>query len=79
MKSKTRILSKFAGILLFNLFLAVAAMVSIRADLKADTGLANSCWPMFRQNLYHTGVSTIPVSGSSGKLRWSYQTGNQVG
>jgi outer membrane protein assembly factor BamB len=36
--------------------------------------LAKTAWPMFRQNIYHTAVSTIPASGSVGVLKWKYQT-----
>ena len=40
--------------------------------------LAPAPWPMYRQNGYHTGVSTTPASGSVGILKWKYQTDNHV-
>jgi outer membrane protein assembly factor BamB len=35
-------------------------------------------WPMFRQNLNHTGLSPYDTSGNTGKLEWSFQTGHIV-
>ncbi|UCD91630.1 MAG: PQQ-binding-like beta-propeller repeat protein, partial [Methanobacteriota archaeon] len=37
-------------------------------------GLADSPWPMFRQNLNHTGLSPHDTSGNKGNLRWSFKT-----
>jgi outer membrane protein assembly factor BamB len=39
------------------------------------SSLANSPWPMFRQNLNHTGLSPYDTSGNTGKLKWSFYTG----
>ena len=44
----------------------------------AGFGPANSPWPMYRQNSYHTGASTITASGSVGVLQWSVQTSSAV-
>ncbi len=41
-------------------------------------GLANSPWPMFRQNLNHTGLSPYDTSTNPGKLKWSFETGGDV-
>jgi len=41
-------------------------------------GLADSPWPMFRQNLNHTGVSPCNTSRNLGNLRWSFETGHHV-
>jgi outer membrane protein assembly factor BamB len=41
-------------------------------------GLANSPWPMFRQNLNHTGVSPYDTSTNNGQLKWSFKTGDWV-
>ena len=41
-------------------------------------GLADSPWPMFRQNLRHTGVSPYDTSGNPGKLKWDFTTGDYV-
>jgi len=38
-------------------------------------GLADSPWPMFRQNLNHTGVSPYDTSTNNGQLKWSFTTG----
>jgi outer membrane protein assembly factor BamB len=35
-------------------------------------------WPMFRQNLNHTGVSPYDTSSNPGKLKWSFTTGNGI-
>jgi len=56
-------------IMLATLFTAKAALCA---------GLANTPWPMYGQNQYHTGVSTIPVAGSVVIPRWKYQTGAAV-
>jgi hypothetical protein len=58
------------------LFLTTLALFVIPANVFA--ALANTPWPMYRQNLYHTGVSTISVSGSAGIFRWKYATGGLV-
>ncbi len=39
---------------------------------------AASPWPMFRGNIRHTGVSPYNTSENPGKLRWRFQTGNDV-
>jgi outer membrane protein assembly factor BamB len=36
--------------------------------------LANSPWPMFRQNIRHTGLSPYDTSENGGKLVWKYET-----
>jgi outer membrane protein assembly factor BamB len=41
-------------------------------------GLADSPWPMFRQNLRRTGLSPYDTSGNNGKLNWSFTTGANV-
>lgn len=53
-----------------------AALTLGRPSLNADA--AHSPWPMYRQNQYHTGLSTVPVSGSVGVLTWKYQTGGAI-
>jgi outer membrane protein assembly factor BamB len=35
-------------------------------------------WPMFRQNLNHTGFSPYDASSNPGKLKWSFTTGNGI-
>ncbi len=37
-------------------------------------GLADSPWPMFRQNLNHTGVSPYDTSANMGKEKWNFTT-----
>jgi len=37
-------------------------------------GLADSPWPMFRQNLNHTGVSPYDTSANNGQLKWTFST-----
>ncbi|MFH1367663.1 MAG: PQQ-binding-like beta-propeller repeat protein [Elusimicrobiota bacterium] len=66
---------KIIFIILF-VVLILTLIISVSGILRAE--LANTPWPMFRQNLYHTGVSTIPVSGSVGILKWRYLTGSNV-
>ncbi len=44
----------------------------------ATGGLADSPWPMFRQNLRHTGLSPYDTSGNPGNLKWSYTTGDWI-
>ncbi|ODS39673.1 MAG: hypothetical protein A7315_02965 [Candidatus Altiarchaeales archaeon WOR_SM1_79] len=41
-------------------------------------GLADSPWPMFRQNLNHTGQSPYDTSENPGLLKWSFTTGSRV-
>jgi len=35
-------------------------------------------WPMFRQNLNHTGLSPYDTSANTGKLKWSFMTDDMV-
>jgi outer membrane protein assembly factor BamB len=41
-------------------------------------GLADSPWPIFRQNLNHTGLSPFDTSSNAGKLRWNFTTGAYI-
>jgi hypothetical protein len=41
-------------------------------------GLADSPWPMFRQNLNHTGLSPYDTSENNGQLKWNYMTGGGI-
>ncbi len=41
-------------------------------------GLADSPWPMFRQNLNHTGVSPYDTSLNNGRLKWSFMTNGRI-
>jgi outer membrane protein assembly factor BamB len=43
-----------------------------------SVGLADSPWPMFRQNLNHTGVSPYDTSLNPGKLKWTFTTGGRL-
>ncbi|MCK5560226.1 MAG: PQQ-binding-like beta-propeller repeat protein [Thermoplasmata archaeon] len=40
--------------------------------------IANSPWPMFRQNLNHTGLSPYNTSTNPGTLMWEFITGDNV-
>jgi outer membrane protein assembly factor BamB len=42
------------------------------SSLSGSGGLADSPWPMFRQNLNHTGFSPYDTSGNNGQLKWSF-------
>jgi len=54
--------------------MGVGYVYTVKSSTSTSNKLANTPWPMFRQNLYHTGASTIPVSGTTGELKWRYQT-----
>jgi outer membrane protein assembly factor BamB len=41
-------------------------------------GLANSPWPMFRQNLNHNGFSPYDTSSNTGKLKWNFTTNDSI-
>jgi outer membrane protein assembly factor BamB len=41
-------------------------------------GLADSPWPIFRQNLNHTGLSPFNTSTNPGKLKWNFTTGAYI-
>jgi len=45
-----------------------------KSNSTVTSGLADSPWPMFRQNLNHTGQSPYDTSGNDGKLLWSFLT-----
>jgi outer membrane protein assembly factor BamB len=47
------------------------------ASLSAG-GLADSPWPMFRQNLNHTGLSPFDTSENLGIERWNFTTGGNI-
>lgn len=56
---------------------AVCVLLCVsQSPLLADA--AQAPWPMYRQNQYHTGSSTIPATGSVGVLKWKYATGAAV-
>jgi outer membrane protein assembly factor BamB len=40
--------------------------------------LANSPWPMFRQNLQHTGLSPYGTSENTGKLKWQFYADGMI-
>ncbi len=48
------------------------------SGLSGTGGLADSPWPMFRQNLNHTGVSPYDTITNNGKLIWSFTAGHNV-
>jgi outer membrane protein assembly factor BamB len=48
------------------------------SNSSGSDGLADSPWPMFRQNLNHTGLSPYNTITNSGKLKWYFLTGHQV-
>jgi uncharacterized repeat protein (TIGR01451 family) len=48
------------------------------SKLSGTSGLADSPWPMFRQNVRHTGVSPYDTSANPGKLKWKFSTGREV-
>ena len=41
----------------------------------AAQGLASSPWPMFHQNLRHTGLSPYDTSANNGSQKWKLATG----
>jgi outer membrane protein assembly factor BamB len=47
-------------------------------NASAAGGLADSPWPMFRQNLNHTGVSPYDTSANNGLLKWTFSTGDII-
>ncbi len=72
-----------------SIFLCMVMVMSISVAIIQNLGplsmnasgagcLADSPWPMFRQNLNHTGVSPYDTSSNPGKLRWSFTTGDVV-
>ena len=40
--------------------------------------LADSPWPMFRNNLRHTGLSSYDTRDNPGKIIWKYYTNNEI-
>ncbi|UCE36669.1 MAG: PQQ-binding-like beta-propeller repeat protein [Thermoplasmata archaeon] len=72
-----------------SIFLCIVIITSIsspitlnisepKSDSSGTGGLADSPWPMFRQNLNHTGLSPYDMSANPGKLKWSFETGDYV-
>jgi outer membrane protein assembly factor BamB len=61
----------------FLLYAVMSALVSSLFILPAYSQLANSPWPMFHQNLRHTGLS-LYAGPSIPFLSWSYQTGGHI-
>lgn len=39
---------------------------------------AKADWPLFHQNLQHTGLSPIATENDIGSLKWNFMTGGQV-
>jgi outer membrane protein assembly factor BamB/PKD repeat protein len=66
-------------VMVANIFGAIAKNVGQPNPSSSGTsGLADSPWPMFRQNLNHTGLSPYDTSGNPGKLKWSFTTGDNA-
>jgi len=65
--------------MLFNLF---GSVVPNSGDSNPSSngsgGLADSPWPMFRQNLNHTGLSPYDTTTSLGIQKWNFSTGGNV-
>jgi outer membrane protein assembly factor BamB len=65
--------------MLTNLFGSVAQNIDAPSPSPNGTGgLADSPWPMFRQNPNHTGLSPYDTSGNNGQLRWNCTTGGGI-
>ncbi|MDD5556823.1 MAG: PQQ-binding-like beta-propeller repeat protein [bacterium] len=57
----------------------VLGFVLLLLPLSSRAQLADSPWPMFHQNIRHTGLSKAPYRGSATpSLAWSFRTGGDV-
>jgi outer membrane protein assembly factor BamB len=71
--------SKTVALTLSNISAPIPQIVGQpTSSLSGTGGLADSPWPMFRQNLNHTGVSPYDTSANPGKLKWSFETDSDV-
>jgi outer membrane protein assembly factor BamB len=65
----------FSIVVLLNIFISMSQIANGPDPTSVESGgLADSPWPMFRQNLNHTGVSPYDTSTNPGKLKWSFST-----
>jgi outer membrane protein assembly factor BamB len=78
----SKMASIFIGlIMIMAIFPQIAQNVeqsSPSLTLSSSSGPADSPWPMFRQNLKHTGLSPYDTSANPGNLKWSFTTGSWV-
>jgi len=57
---------------------ATLLLVCLQACGGGDGGSPSAAWPMFHQNLRHTGLSPNQTANNAGGLKWSFTTGDQV-
>jgi outer membrane protein assembly factor BamB len=69
----------FSIIMLLSIFTPISQIVNAPGSTSiGSSGLADSPWPMFRQNINHTGLSPFDTSGNNGEEKWHFNTGNSV-
>ena len=57
---------------------AGASTLNASAEVKSRGGLQpGSPWPMFHDNVRHTGLSPY-VGSQTGSLKWKFKTGNEI-
>jgi outer membrane protein assembly factor BamB len=62
-----------------NIFTSLSPIISAPDPVSTESyGLVDSPWPMFRQNLNHTGLSPFDTSLNPGKLRWNFKAGQLI-
>jgi outer membrane protein assembly factor BamB len=69
----------FSIVMVLNIFTPISQIIGAPSSTPSgSSGLADSPWPTFRQNLNHTGLSQYDTISNLGELKWSFTTGNGV-
>jgi outer membrane protein assembly factor BamB len=72
-------LSGTMGLPLSNISAPIPKIVGRPSSYLSGTGgLADSPWPMFRQNLNHTGLSPFDTIVNTGSEKWNFTTGRPI-
>ncbi|MCK5559421.1 MAG: PQQ-binding-like beta-propeller repeat protein [Thermoplasmata archaeon] len=70
----------FSIVVLLNIFTSMSQIISAPDPTSFEPGsLADSPWPMFHQNLNHTGLSPYDTSSNLGNERWNFTTEYWIG
>jgi outer membrane protein assembly factor BamB len=69
----------FSFVMLLNIVIPMSQIIRAPGPVSVESyGLADSPWPMFRQNLNHTGLSPYDTSSNHGKEKWNFTTGSSI-
>ncbi len=69
---------KILGAILMPLLISLHACGGGDGGGSSHPGPSAAAWPMFHLNLQHTGLSPNQIANDTGRLKWSFTTGDMV-